>query len=268
MMQTLAQFLTESIFIAALILFVITFVESIAIVGLLVPSAIIMTAVGALIAQSYFNFYLAWAIAFLGCFLGDGCSFLLGKYFKTPIMKNSWIIKQKKIIDKAESSLINNRFMAIVLGRYIGVFRPIIPLFAGILNLNWKAYIVPSFVACLTWPVLYLLPGIIAGAAAKFPEGVSPTGFQLLLALVIIMSWLLLWFIPKFKKIRKLQSNRCDDNPNDAEIPRWLIQLCHKKTALILIGLSCFVLVCATYLLVTHPLFSVYSSILKHVFSL
>lgn len=264
MMDNIAQLLTQSTALAAFILFAITFLESIAIVGILIPSAVIMTAVGVLIAQNYFNFYLAWFMAFLGCFMGDVLSFLLGGRFKQVIMQWSWIKKQESLITKTEKSLLDNRFTSIILGRYIGVLRPIVPLLAGILNLKLRDFIIPSFIACVSWPILYLLPGIFAGAATEFPKDVNPRNFQLILAMSVLLMWLI-YFLSK--KAFKFQQNQNKIGGESLSTIRAKInRLLTLKVCLATIGIGFITLIFLVISLVKDPLFSLYIDILAKVF--
>ncbi|MFC0178961.1 DedA family protein [Thorsellia kenyensis] len=259
MMDTIAQYLTQSTLIAALILFSITFLESIAVVGLLIPSAVIMTAIGVLIAQDYLNFYLAWSMAFLGCFLGDGLSFFLGVKFNQKIMRWSWLKKQEKIIQKTERSLVENRFTTIIIGRYVGILRPLVPLLSGLLNLSFKKYCIPSLIACITWPILYLMPGIIAGAATEFPEESEPRGFQILLASIIILIWASYYYASKIRNFRKKNT--------DGIINGASLILFNRPAAIYTIfGFMLIFLSILFYYIIQNPLLDVYLTILKKIF--
>ncbi|MGL4958195.1 MAG: DedA family protein, partial [Plesiomonas sp.] len=74
------QYALTAVFLAALI-------ESIAVIGLLIPSSIIMTSIGLMIGHGEVNFWLAWLLAALGCMVGDWGSFLTGHYFTVPLRK-------------------------------------------------------------------------------------------------------------------------------------------------------------------------------------
>lgn len=254
MLDTLTQFLTHSIWLAGLIILFITFLESIAVIGLAIPSSVVMTAVGLLIAKGYLNFYYAWLMAFLGCFLGDGLSYFGGYIFRGRLVNWSWLQKQKTLLNKIESELNQKRFISILLGRYIGVTRPLVPMFAGMLNLKPISFFIPSFIACITWPILYLLPGIFAGAAAEFPAGANAASFQWLFGLSIVLIWCSVWLALRLFKYRNEQSKATYWGMNY----RWL---CILDAGFIV------ALVAVLFPLIQHPLLPIYWRIIVKIFT-
>ncbi|RLR17651.1 DedA family protein, partial [Sodalis-like symbiont of Bactericera trigonica] len=57
-------------------------------------------------------------------------------------------------------------------------------------------FALPNIISCLSWPPVYLLPGILAGVAINIPSGEITIQFHLLLlcsALLLWLACLLLW---------------------------------------------------------------------------
>lgn len=67
----LLHLLTQSLAFTLFIVMLVTFLESLALVGMLLPGTVMMTSVGALIGSGEVDFYFAWVAATLGCLLGD-----------------------------------------------------------------------------------------------------------------------------------------------------------------------------------------------------
>ncbi len=67
------------------IVFLTAMSESLAVVGLLVPGAVLMVIFGALIASGYLEFMPVFIAAVLGAIAGDGLSFWLGKYYQQQL---------------------------------------------------------------------------------------------------------------------------------------------------------------------------------------
>ncbi len=63
----LLHLLTQSLAFTLFIVMLVTFLESLALVGMLLPGTVMMTSVGALIGSGEVDFYFAWVAATLGC---------------------------------------------------------------------------------------------------------------------------------------------------------------------------------------------------------
>lgn len=69
----------------------------------------------------------------------------------------------------------------ILVGRFVGPTRPLVPMVAGMLDLPVAKFITPNIIGCLLWPQFYFLPGILAGAAIDIPAGMQSGEFKWLL---------------------------------------------------------------------------------------
>ena len=61
--------------------------------------------------------------------------------------------------------------MTVLIGRFVGPTRPVVPMVAGMLALPPRKFIPPNIIGCITWPPIYFLPGILAGVAIDIPAG-------------------------------------------------------------------------------------------------
>jgi membrane protein DedA with SNARE-associated domain len=78
MEQWLQQLLTEYQAYALLILFLLTFAESVAVLGLLVPGTALMFSFGVLIGAEQMGFWTACMVATAAGLVGDSMSYLAG----------------------------------------------------------------------------------------------------------------------------------------------------------------------------------------------
>src|ERR1700722_20140485 len=101
---------------AGFFVFLISFGESIAVFGLLVPGSVVMTAIGALMGAGILPIYpmLAWAIA--GAVLGDIFSFWLGAYFHQDV-RNIWpFTRYPQVLTKGEEFFERHGGKSVFLG--------------------------------------------------------------------------------------------------------------------------------------------------------
>ncbi|SUB18460.1 Inner membrane protein yabI [Pantoea agglomerans] len=72
------QLITQSLEWALFAVALVTFLESLALVGLLLPGTVMMASLGALVGSGELGLYPAWAAGFAGCLIGDWVSYGIG----------------------------------------------------------------------------------------------------------------------------------------------------------------------------------------------
>ena len=164
MQALLEHFITQSTVYSLIAVLLVAFLESLALVGLILPGTVMMAGLGALIGSGEVNFWQAWLAGIIGCLLGDWISFWLGWRFKKPLHRWSFLKKNKALLDKTEHALHQHSMFTILIGRFVGPTRPLVPMVAGMLDLPVAKFIPPNIIGCLLWPPLYFLPGILAPA--------------------------------------------------------------------------------------------------------
>lgn len=138
MQALLEHFITQSVTYSLIAVALVAFLESLALVGLILPGTVMMAGLGALIGSGEVNFWQAWLAGIIGCLLGDWISFWLGWRFKKPLHRWSFMKKNKALLDKTEHALHQHSMFTILVGRFVGPTRPLVPMVAGMLDLPIK----------------------------------------------------------------------------------------------------------------------------------
>lgn len=249
----LEQWIIHSLLISSLSVILITFLESLAIVGLLLPGTVIMITLGTLIGNGKISFYPTWISGIIGCLLGDWFSWYIGHKFKLSLKKIYFWKKYHSLINKTENALHHHSIMTIIIGRFIGPTRSIIPLVSGILNLSFFKFALPNIIGCVIWPPIYLLPGILTGAALNIPKGTNVNQFRILLFVNIILLWLICWLVWHL-------------SINNKSISDYISYLCNiKKYLLWLILIIMILSTISVIFLIKHPLMSFYYKTILHI---
>ena len=177
---------------AGLGVFLIAFGESLALVGLIVPGTLLMFGVGALIAVGAVDFWVAFAFAFLGAVVGDAVSFWLGHHFGERL-KGVWpLSRHPALIDKGVHFFARHGGKSVLLGRFFGPVRAVIPAVAGMLHMPPGRFIAFNLLSAALWAPLYLLPGIALGASLSLAAEVAGRLALLLLLLLLLLA--LVWW--------------------------------------------------------------------------
>ena len=140
------------------IVFFIAFAESLAFVGLLVPGVIIIAIIGFISVNTELSIIYLLLYTFLGAFLGDLASFILGK-------RNSGLIRHylgryiDKYIKLGDIFIQKHGNKSILFSRFVGPMRPVVPFIAGICRMRYRHFIFWGILSSAVWAAVYLFLG-------------------------------------------------------------------------------------------------------------
>ncbi|MDX1693165.1 MAG: bifunctional DedA family/phosphatase PAP2 family protein [Ketobacteraceae bacterium] len=179
------------------------FLESLAIVGVVVPGVAMLFGAAAAAGSADFDMFPVLTAAFIGAVLGDGVSFFIGRHYHEFIKKLPPFRNNPQWIDKGERFFQRYGLISVVIGRFVGPIRPVLPLVAGMLEMAPSRFLTINMISALGWAPLYILPGYFVGNAAE--ESTLTTQHILFVIVSIIGGWLLgqiLWAL-KTRCIRR-----------------------------------------------------------------
>lgn len=197
----LLQWLNDNPGLAGLVTFTISAGESVAIIGTIVPGSIMMTALGALAGAGVIPLWstIFWAI--LGAIVGDGISYWIGYYFKNRLPRVWPFRKYPNMLTSGEKFFYKYGSMSVFIGRFVGPVRALVPLVAGMLGMRPLQFTIANVASAIGWAPMYMLPGILLGAAAlELPPDIA-LHVMLVLLLITLFILLCLWFIYKFLQL-------------------------------------------------------------------
>jgi membrane protein DedA with SNARE-associated domain/membrane-associated phospholipid phosphatase len=179
---------------AGFIVFLISLIESLAIIGLIIPGTPVMFAIGMMMGTGHLPMWETMSWAVFGAVVGDGISYWLGYRFHEQLRKY-WPFRQfPKILAHGETFFKNHGGKSIILGRF-GPVRPVIPVIAGMMDMKPKNFFFFNVVSAFVWAPAYTLPGILVGLSVG---GLSPEVAKraIMLALLLVLAlWLIYMFL-------------------------------------------------------------------------
>lgn len=168
--------------------------ESLAIIGLFLPGVAIMFGIGALVAAGALElgYTLLWAA--LGAVLGDGLSFWLGRHYHQRL-RVVWPFKRyPQLMNQGVDFFHRHGAKSVLLARFIGPVRPILPAVAGMLDMPARRFFTVNVFSALLWAPAYTLPGVVFGASLGLAAEVAGRLAVLVLLLVVVI-WFGIWLI-------------------------------------------------------------------------
>ncbi len=172
---------------AGWLVFLIALGESLAIVGLFVPGAVLMFAVGALVGGGLLELWtvLAWAAA--GAVVGDGISYWLGRHYHDRL-RHIWPFRRyPALFERGERFFLRHGGKSVLFGRFVGPVRPIIPLVAGMMDMPAGRFFLVNLLSALLWAPAYILPGVVFSSSLSMATEVAGRMAVLLLVLFTLL---------------------------------------------------------------------------------
>ncbi|MDR0278341.1 MAG: bifunctional DedA family/phosphatase PAP2 family protein [Paucimonas sp.] len=173
-LDSLTGWLTANPQWLGLAIFLVACVECLAIAGIIVPGTVLLFAVAVLAGSGALALHETLLLGFLGGILGDAISYTLGRRFHQNIRRLPLLRHHPEWIGSAETYFQRYGIASLLVGRFIGPLRPMLPMVAGMFDMPLPRFIAVSLIAGAGWSVAYLLPGWATGAAMRLP---LPEGF-------------------------------------------------------------------------------------------
>ena len=174
------------------VVFVVALMESLVVLGLIIPGAALLFGVGALMATGTLPIpsILFWTVA--GAIVGDLTSFLLGQYYHQRLRVIWPFRRYPLLVNRGVDFFVRHGGMSVFMARFIGPLRPIVPAIAGMMNMTTPRFLLVDCIACLLWAPVYILPGMVFGASLSLAAEVAGRLVVLLVGIAAI-AWLGIW---------------------------------------------------------------------------
>lgn len=175
-LQSILTWSSGSPYWLAAAIFITAFLECLALVGILLPGVVLMFGLAVIAGGSTLGLPSILLLAWLGGLTGDFVSYALGYHFKHKVPRLPLLRTHPQWLASAEIHFDRYGALSLLLGRFIGPLRPVLPLVAGMLSMPLARFSGVSLIAAAGWSVAYMMPGWLVGAAFELSP---PTGFWL-----------------------------------------------------------------------------------------
>jgi membrane protein DedA with SNARE-associated domain/membrane-associated phospholipid phosphatase len=196
-------------YIALLVVALVAFAESVAIIGTLVPAAVVMFAAGTLVGKGDLNLWPTLGLATAGAVLGDSLSYEMGRSHEQRLRGWHWFQTHQQAVARGERFIRDHGSASIVLARFMGAVRAFVPLLAGFAKMPRGIFYGFNIGSALLWAPVHILPGVVFGTSLKLAEAVSGR-LAFVMLLFVIVCWCATWlartavhlFVPVMSRLR------------------------------------------------------------------
>ncbi len=182
--------------------FFIALMESLVVLGLLIPGAALLFGAGALMATGTLPIMPIMLSTIAGAIVGDFISFLLGHHYHQRL-RVIWPFRRFPVlVNRGVDFFVRHGGKSVFMARFIGPLRPIVPAIAGMMNMTTTRFLLVDVIASILWAPVYILPGMVFGASLGLAAEVAG---RLVVLLVVFagFAWFSVWLIGSL--IRLLQ---------------------------------------------------------------
>jgi len=193
-LQSLIAFFSAHPEIALVAVFIASFLESVALIGTVVPGSTIAFVGGMLVGLKALDAWAAGGVAVAGAVLGDGMSYWLGHRYRDSI-RSIWPIRNHpEIITRGEAYFASHGGKSVFFGRFLGPVRAVVPVIAGMTKMPASHFYVMNVLSAFGWAAVHLVPGALFGASLQVAGAVSAR-LVALIALLAVTVWAIVFLL-------------------------------------------------------------------------
>ncbi len=147
------------------LLFLLTFLETSAFLGLLAPGEAAVVIAGLFASRGPLELGLVIPLAVLGAFLGDNTGYWLGRRFGTRVLERygKYAFFDREALAHVRKYYASHGGKTVLLGRFTAIIRSFGPFVAGSSRMRYGPFAVWSAVGCAAWGTLYSVVGYYFG---------------------------------------------------------------------------------------------------------
>jgi len=153
--------------------FTATALESMAVVGSLIPGMSMVLVLSGISASLGANVWMLVLWCTLGAIVGDGASYWIGHRFGDQL-KTMWPFRTRpELLEKGTDFFQRNGGKSIIIGRFLPFMRAVVPVAAGMLGMNPTRFYVANMLSAVAWALINILPAAGIGLAFSVINQVS-----------------------------------------------------------------------------------------------
>lgn len=175
-------------------LFVLTFLETSAFLGLVAPGEAIIVLCGFYAYRGILDPWLVGLVAMTGAALGDQVGYLLGRTYGHGLIRRFgrfFFFSEKRLL-ATERYYQKHGGKTVFIGRFMSILRSFGPVVAGISRMPYRTFVSWSVPSCIVWGIVFTVIGYFFGKSWEIIDQYMGWGGAAAFVLGIIA---VLWFL-------------------------------------------------------------------------
>ncbi len=173
---------------AIVVIFLIALGEALLIIGLFVPSTVVLVGAGTLVGSGHLPFWPVMIATCLGAIIGDQLSYWAGRLFGTRL-KTLWPLNRYPgLVQRGEEFVRLHGGKSIAVGRFVPGVKAVVPGIVGMLGMSQPFFIFVNVTSGIFWGAAHVFPGILIGQGLALAGDLSGRLLIVLLVLLAILA--------------------------------------------------------------------------------
>jgi membrane protein DedA with SNARE-associated domain len=173
LLRSIADFISRNHVWAGVILGLVTFLESLAVIGAFVPATGLLVAAGAMVAMGVLDPWNVLLGCIIGAAVGDAVSYWLGRKLGPSVLRHRIFKPHRRRVAWTRLFAYRYGVASIYIGRFFGPLRAFVPVTVGILGMRQRTFQVANVLSAIVWVVAMLAPGYLAQRGLARLEAMS-----------------------------------------------------------------------------------------------
>jgi membrane protein DedA with SNARE-associated domain len=179
---------------AIVVIFLIAFGEALLIIGLFVPSTVVLVGAGTLVGTGHLDFWAVFLATAIGAIAGDQVSYWAGRLFGERL-KQFWpLSRYPALVAKGEDFVKSHGGKSIAIGRFVPGVKAVVPGIVGMLGMSQPFFVFVNVTSGIFWAAAHVFPGILIGQGLAL-AGEFSGRLTFLLVLLLVALGVLGWVI-------------------------------------------------------------------------
>jgi undecaprenyl-diphosphatase len=193
-LQSVLAWVAQHTMLALAVVFFCCIGESIIVLGVLIPTTVVLCGAGALVALGTLPFWTVAGLAVAGAVIGDGINFWIGRRWGNRALESHYAQRYQEPIAQSRRLFERHGAKALVLARFIGLVRPFIAAIAGAYGMSPLRFVLVELFAGALWAIPLVALGLVFGTALSLAAEVA-TRLAILLVALFVLLGLLIWAV-------------------------------------------------------------------------
>lgn len=180
----------------------LVFLEDAIFVGFVIPgeTAAVLAGVGA--GLGHIPLAAAIAVVIVAAIVGDTVGYEIGKHLFKRVRGKGFVGRHEAKIVKTEEFLAKRGAAAVFLGRFVALFRAMMPAIAGATNMHYPVFLRWNALGGIVWGTTFVVLGHAAGKSWEHIAHTASRGVLIGLAVLIVVA-VVAWKVHEVRKERR-----------------------------------------------------------------
>ncbi|MCZ4291455.1 bifunctional DedA family/phosphatase PAP2 family protein [Hoeflea alexandrii] len=171
---------------ALAIVFMMAMGEALFVIGLFVPSTVVLVGAGTLVGMGKLEFVPIFTATALGATAGDAISYWFGHTYKEKIRRIWPFSRYTGMLDRGEAYFARHGGKSVFIGRFIPGIKSVVPGIAGIVGMSPVRFTIINVVSAIAWTASHLLPGVGIGRGIDVASSGNPRLLELFVLVLVV----------------------------------------------------------------------------------